>query len=676
MATIPTCAVRVRLFDQNAKAVASASITALLDRYEIHDGFAVPQIVEAVTDAFGEATLNLWPNELGSQGSSYKIKIQPNDAKGYSTIAIVPDAPAAELSEISQLPEFPGKTDFQEYFEQAQGVANDLVNAANAAKTGAETAETGSATSATAAAGSVSSAAAQAAAALVSSQSATTSANASEASRINAAASATQAAASAASAASSDFAQSFKVTAGTGSGKNIIANAPDNDLPDDVSASVISGGGNSVNRNLIGYQQDEDWTAGTGANNDFTTSYDVTNTGDVTVYLVRADKVLVAITAQCDIVMNGGKAQITYPRAGHFVNDGTGGAEGANSFVLPAQRIWTYRGTKVKLTGSSANFCAIYGGYDNIQMGGIMNHQGGAHHRMKPAVNHGLQVGGSYNRMYGGVYGAQVGGTMGFMGPLVGTGAFSGGGFGTEITGASAAAIGGSGATASGARAVVLGGNQNTASGSDAVTFGNTVTNSGGGAIAGGAQNTNSGVYSVVVGFTLTNSGGYSGVLGRDNGNTKDYSLVTGRYAVGRTAGAVTLSSGRRSVSGDSQSQSVHMRVTTTDATAAYLQVADTGTFANVADTSNTVVSMLIAATNVADQSGGAWELKFRIKRTASVTTLLGSTLTPISVDASASGWAISVVPSNSASGYRISVTGAAATTINWSAVARDVCAG
>lgn len=484
-------------------------------------------------------------------------------------------------------------------------------------------------------------------------------------------------AASASSAAQSDFAQNFLVTAGTGSGKNIIANPAYNDIPTDVSASVISGGGNSVNRNLIGYQADEDWNVGTGANNNFTTTYDVTNTADVTVYLIRADKVLVAITSQCDIVMNGAKAQITYPRAGHFVNDGAGGSEGTSSFVLATQRVWTYRNTKAKLAGSSANFCAIYGGYDNITAGGIMNQMAGAHHRIKSAANHGTILGGSYARIYGGTYGAIVGGTFTYFGANVGTGAFAGGGFGTEITGASGAAIGGSGATVSGARAVVLGGNGNTAGGSDSAVFGNGVTNTGGAALAGGLNNTNSGSYSVVIGATLTNSGSYSALYGRDNDNTKDYSQVLGRYAKGRTIGATTLAGGQRAVQGDSQGQTVAMRVTTTDATATYLQLIDGSNFANLPDSSNAIVSVQIVSTNVADQSGGAWELKFRLKRTGTTASAaLGTTLTPISVDAAASTWAVAVVPSNALAGYRIQVTGEVGKTINWSAVARDVCAG
>lgn len=225
MPAIPTCAVLARLYDQNGQAVVGASITAQLDRYEIHDGFVVPQRVEAITDIYGEATLNLWPNSLGSQSSSYKIKVQPTDTKGYSTIAIVPDTPTAELSEIAQLPEHPGKADFEEFFEQAQGLATDLVNNANAAKTDAQAAQAAAAGSATAAADNAADAASEAAAALVSAQSAQTSANAAEASRIGAGQAEFNADASEAAAAASATAAGTSATAAAGSATNAAASA-------------------------------------------------------------------------------------------------------------------------------------------------------------------------------------------------------------------------------------------------------------------------------------------------------------------------------------------------------------------------------------------------------------------------------------------------------------------
>lgn len=217
MAAVPTCAVAVRLYDQNAQAVAGATVTAQLDRYEIHDGIVVPQTFEAVTDEFGECTLDLWPNSLGSQSSNYKIKVQPTDAKGYSTIAIVPDAPTANLNEIAQLPEIPGKTDFQEYFEQAQGIADDLVNSANAAKIAAQAAQAGAETGAAGSAGSASASASSAAAALASAASAQQSANDATASLQNATAQAGAAAASATSAAGSASAASGSQTSASAS---------------------------------------------------------------------------------------------------------------------------------------------------------------------------------------------------------------------------------------------------------------------------------------------------------------------------------------------------------------------------------------------------------------------------------------------------------------------------
>lgn len=499
-----------------------------------------------------------------------------------------------------------------------------------------------------------------------------------------ASASATAAAASAASAANSDFVQNFKVTAGTGSGKNIIANPSYNDVPTDVNASVISGGGNSVNRNLIGWSAPFYYQFGTGAQNSWTTPFSVTSLSNVTVWLIRADGVLVVLTQpqkpSLGLTLNGSnQVVVSYPLPGHFVNDATGGNEGTNSFVLPSQRLIIQDGNKVQILGSSASYSGIYGGYDNVQMGGIMNHQLGAHHRIGAGTNHYTQLGGSYNYAEAGTaaYGVMLGGTMGYHGAGVGSGAASVGGYGVVITGAQGSSLGGNAPVVSGARAVNLGGNGNVTGGSDGVSYGNGTNNTGAGQLAGGLNVTSTGLYGIATGSTLTASGSYSAVFGRDNSNTKDYSLVTGRYAVGRTIGARTIAGGQRAAAGDSQSQDVAMRVTTTDATPTYLQLIDGSVFANLPDSSNSVVSVLIAATNTADQSGGAWRLDFRIKRVGtSTTTVLGSTLTAINVDAAASTWAISVVPSNSLSGWRIQVTGEAGKTINWSAVGRDVSAG
>lgn len=139
---IPTCAVSARLYDQNGLPVVGASITAQLDRYEIHDGYVVPQRVEAITDANGFAVLNLWPNALGSVSSLYKIKVQPVDAKSYSTVAMVPNLPTADLSSIAQLPPIDGKTDFQQYFEQAVVISEGMVDGAQTARDAAVVART------------------------------------------------------------------------------------------------------------------------------------------------------------------------------------------------------------------------------------------------------------------------------------------------------------------------------------------------------------------------------------------------------------------------------------------------------------------------------------------------------------------------------------------------------
>lgn len=468
----------------------------------------------------------------------------------------------------------------------------------------------------------------------------------------------------------------LKIMPGSGSGRNMIVFPDCNDIADDVSASTVTGGGNSLMPNLIGYEQSEDWISGNGSTNTFTTSFDATNTSDVNVFLVRADKVFLNVTASCDITMSSAKAQVVYPRAGHYVNDGTGGAEGVNAYLLSTQRIWIQRVTKSKLTGSNSSYCVVSGGYDNSQAGIMCQQHGTAHNRIKAAANHATQVGGSYNRMYGGTYGVQVGGTMGYHGPSVGSGAASVGGSGIEITGAGGCSLGGVAPMVSGARAVNLGGNLNVAAGSDACVFGNANTGSGAGSFTGGMTVVNSGNYSFAAGFGLTNSGGYSAICGRDNSNTKDYSVISGRYCIGRTPGARTMAGGRNSVSGDAQTQDVAMRITTADATATALQLVDGSSFANLPDPCVAAVSGLLCARDTSSGDVKTWSVTFQVKRHAGVTTASGAAITQIAADAAAAAWTAAVLPSNSVSGYRINVTGEAGKTIAWSAVFRDVCAG
>ena len=77
MSVIPTVAVTVRYQDNQGQAVEGAAVMAVLTVAERFQGLEVPGQVEGVTDVHGSCVLQLFPNELGSEGSSYSLTITP-----------------------------------------------------------------------------------------------------------------------------------------------------------------------------------------------------------------------------------------------------------------------------------------------------------------------------------------------------------------------------------------------------------------------------------------------------------------------------------------------------------------------------------------------------------------------------------------------------------------------
>lgn len=77
---IPMVNVSARIIDQRGRPVQRARITMRLTTVERFCGLVVPREVEAFTDQNGLATLRVWPNELGSEGSEYQVTISFADA--------------------------------------------------------------------------------------------------------------------------------------------------------------------------------------------------------------------------------------------------------------------------------------------------------------------------------------------------------------------------------------------------------------------------------------------------------------------------------------------------------------------------------------------------------------------------------------------------------------------
>lgn len=73
-ASLPTVPVLCTAQDQTGAPLAGGRFEATLDRVEHYGGFVVPQVVAGVADAAGNCTLELWPNVLGSQGSTYRVR--------------------------------------------------------------------------------------------------------------------------------------------------------------------------------------------------------------------------------------------------------------------------------------------------------------------------------------------------------------------------------------------------------------------------------------------------------------------------------------------------------------------------------------------------------------------------------------------------------------------------
>ncbi|MGD9872480.1 MAG: hypothetical protein AB7S63_15705, partial [Thauera sp.] len=96
---LPTCRVHCAIFDNDGSPVAGAVVTAKLDRFEVYQGYVVPDIETATTDETGACTLALWPNALGATASSYAVKIVAPNGRTQRLTVTVPDVADANLHE-------------------------------------------------------------------------------------------------------------------------------------------------------------------------------------------------------------------------------------------------------------------------------------------------------------------------------------------------------------------------------------------------------------------------------------------------------------------------------------------------------------------------------------------------------------------------------------------------
>jgi hypothetical protein len=287
------------------------------------------------------------------------------------------------------------------------------------------------------------------------------------------------------------------------------------------------------------------------------------------------------------------------------------------------------------------------------------------------------------NRVTAGVIGATIGGG-GFNGPInlpsifFGDGSNQvtdwfgtvGGGYGNRAGNgdqtpddAKLATVGGGyHNTASGSYATVGGGQNNTASGNDA-------------SVGGGDGNTASGGYATVGGGFSNRASGSAATVGGGGFNTAsgNYAVVPGgKHAVASHYGELAFAGDYFFVNGDAQASLYTLRSTTTDATATelFLDFAETQRITIAAGRALTFDILVTAKA----ASGVVAGYKFAgvIKNNSGTTILVGSVANLLTAeDASAAGWNVTVTADNTNDSLKITVTGAASTTIRWHAVVR-----
>lgn len=138
------------MHDQEGKPVSGATFDAVLNQFEVYQGYVVPQRVIGTADEQGVCVLSLWPNQLGAVESAYVVRMRSPAGKSLTITAVVPNQPTANLHDVAVLPPFPGKIDGQVQVEaaiEAGQQAQVFAQAAEASATAAAQSESNAAAS-------------------------------------------------------------------------------------------------------------------------------------------------------------------------------------------------------------------------------------------------------------------------------------------------------------------------------------------------------------------------------------------------------------------------------------------------------------------------------------------------------------------------------------------------
>lgn len=246
--------------------------------------------------------------------------------------------------------------------------------------------------------------------------------------------------------------------------------------------------------------------------------------------------------------------------------------------------------------------------------------------------------------------------------------------------------------TSSGTNALTFG-RLNTASNSDAIAFGGSCTASGNGSTSFGLSNLSSGDFSLTLGYSNTASGSNAVAIGRDSLASGDSAVAIGKdstssadgsVAVGlnsiastkysTTLGVNTLVSSAGEVTmapnnstNRKQGGFVHLAQRTTGNTPT-LMYADTIANTGFVIPSNTTYIVRIQIVAWDGSNASSWEASGLIKNVAGTTSLVAA-ITPVLLaqDAGLATTAVAVAANNTTDTLDITVTGIAATNIEWS---------
>lgn len=200
-------------------------------------------------------------------------------------------------------------------------------------------------------------------------------------------------------------------------------------------------------------------------------------------------------------------------------------------------------------------------------------------------------------------------------------------------------------------------------------------------AILGGVSNiASANAAAILGGSTNTASGAHSSTLGGENNLANaSHSTASGYYSSTKgIIGAFVHASGQFSNRGDAQRMSLILRAATADATPTVLtsdaQAAAATNQATLEDSSAYLVNVRVVAKSSADRAAYSTDVLIYRDSGAASTTVQGSpTVTTLFNSVGAAAWVVAVAADTTNGALKVTVTGAAATTIRWVCEVRTI---